>query len=134
MSAVDKQQVLFRLNVDLQEMGIQYLGDDPQTAGDILKHLRARVGDKPACYLRSFDPHDPPCRKCDLWGSCSQGVVHARVDLTEAPQEIVACRVCDGDLMVELFDDHGHIQDLACTTPGCSQTLNRQKKDAADGK
>lgn len=125
---LDVEQVLFQINTELQKLGIQYLGDDPQRAGDILRSEMALRDGLPACYQRNFDPHDMTCRRCDLWKRCGDGVTYARVDLTAPPQQMTACRLCDGDLMIELFDGDGHIQDLACTTAGCKQTLNRQRK------
>jgi len=126
MGEVTKESVLFQLNLEIQALGLQYLGDDPKELGKIAREAACAAIDRPRCYQRSFDADDAYCGQCDLWGPCSEGSVMARLDLA-MPPPLTECSWCDGDLVIELFDEDGRVKDHACTTDGCRNTSNLQK-------
>jgi hypothetical protein len=128
--AVDVEAVLFRLNLEAQQMGIQYLGSDPEALGDIVRSLRARRQGKPPCYAISFDPHDPLCRQCDHWDKCGLAAVSPRVDVMHPPP-MEPCDLCDGDLFIELYDNGGVIRGWGCSTAGCRNTHHSQEQRRA---
>jgi hypothetical protein len=124
--ATDRESLLYRLNVDLQTLGLQYRGNDPEELGRILQQAQAERSDKPACFARSFDPRSILCQRCDLWDDCGK----LTIPVERNPKE---CDLCDGDLLIALYDDSGTIRDYGCSTPGCRNTerLQRRQKEQA---
>ena len=118
--------VLRQLNIQAQELGIQYVGADPAELAKIVTMMTAARAGKPACFLRSYSP-EGICRTCDLYAECGQRSIEPRVSLE--PVALVECRMpdCDGDLIVVLYDDKGDTVDYGCSTPGCPNTLYRQR-------
>lgn len=122
------EDILFRLNVDAQKLGIQYLGTDPQELAKIIAMAQASRRGKPPCFLRSFSAVDQLCRQCDEYQLCGDKTIVPHFVLEARP--LLECDMCDGDLIIDLFDDHGHVVDQACSTPGCRNTHYQQQQRA----
>lgn len=108
-------------------MGLHYTGDDPRELHGMIEREIADHEGAPPCYLRSYDPRELLCRKCDLYQPCGAGVI---AHVPKPPPEIVQCarEGCDGDLWVQLFDASGQVRDWGCSEPGCTNTYNQQVK------
>jgi len=115
---------LWRARVALAAIGIEYLGSNVDQAEAILATEMISREDRPPCWRRSWKPSDPACARCDHYGECADRTPHPATVLI--PAEIRECPLCDGDLLVPLYDGHGQTIGWACSTPGCdggSQTI-----------
>jgi hypothetical protein len=126
--AIDLEQVLYQLNRKLHSLGVQYVGDDPEAAAELLKTVQAERAGKPPCYSRSFVHDDLTCRQCEEFRSCCSSVVYPKFTTEVPDQGLVSCEWCDGDFTVELFEDSGKVIDFGCSTDGCRNTWRRQKR------
>jgi len=123
---VDKEQVLFKLNLELHAFGVQYRGDDPQKAAEVLQYVKEARAGKPPCFARAFNHDDITCRQCELFRKCHLGTTFPKFTLDIPEGGLVACDWCDGDFVIELYDGGGMIADFACSTDGCRNTWRLQ--------
>lgn len=114
------------LQIQLQAFGYQYTGDDINEMRSLVKQIPKETQDLPDCWGRSFDPRSEACLRCELLKECGESAIQPRFDLVEPLVEPVECALCDGDLIIELFNDDGKIVDHACSTAGCGQTMSGQ--------
>jgi hypothetical protein len=124
----DRESILYRINRELHAHGVQYTGDDPIAASNLLKHVRKNRSGKPPCYQRSFAHDDPVCRQCEVFRGCLRGTIVPKFTLDHPG--LVSCDWCDGDFLVELYGKDGVIVDYGCSTDGCRNTYRLQ----TDGK
>lgn len=123
---VDKENVLYSINVELQRLGIQYVGDDPDRAATVLKRVKEIRANKPPCWARAFEHDDIRCRQCEEFRSCHLATTYPKFTLDIPSGGLVSCNMCDGDFIVEIYGSDGVIVDFACSTDGCRNTWRSQ--------
>ena len=106
------------LHAELQGYGLQFVGTNLEALKKIVLKLREERQERPRCFARSWEPRSPECGRCDHIDLCSDKTVICRVP--SSPHDVEECDECDGDVLVELFNDKGQIIGHACSTPGCS--------------
>lgn len=123
------EDILYQLNLEAHEMGLQYLGTDPAELAHLIEAMRRSRKGKPPCFLRSFSALDKLCRQCDWHDLCGEKTIIPVAVMRE--RELVPCDMCDGDFLIDLFDERGAVVDRACSTPGCRNTQVQQERRGA---
>jgi hypothetical protein len=125
MSDEHKAKILCQLNLQAQELGVQYIGNDPEELAKLIGMVAASRAGRPPCFLRSYSPMARLCKQCDHFMECGERTIMPKMRL--APEELIECDMCDGDLIMVLYNDHGTVVDMGCSTPGCLNILSMQK-------
>lgn len=108
-------------------MGVQYLGSDTDQLARLIASMKEARSGMPPCYLRSYSPTDKLCHQCDVSAKCQERTIVPNFPTDAEEIEECSAVMCDGDLHIELFNDRGDVIDRACSTPGCTNTLSKQR-------